>query len=388
MISNSKYRATVLLVCMIISGFAQAITPLPNGGFESGSLQGWTASGKDGGFASVVGQGDCFSSNDTTGIIFSENYAALLRSNQGSSVGSTGVLTSAPFTAGIGVAFKALTETFSGGDFPDMPVNFTVRIVSTDGAPLSATGLVTSVVELEHGCPGLPANGAFSTHFVGTRPFAGQQIRLEFMQSSRIRRAGLVTLIDDVVRFDTGDSQILPNRPTASTGISQSSSGRLRLDGSLSSDPADLTLEYSWTVRGEAFQREGEFPCIDDLEPGSHQATLVVDNGSYTDADTLYFVVSEPVEPEEDPGDDDAEFDEEETSNTRDGEFTLDCSDYPSVEETPSEPEESDEESVDDESIDEESVEVSRLRWRAPALESADNLPDLADKESWRSSVA
>lgn len=272
---------------------AAAVTPIDGGDFEDGVFRDWAGSGHNGGFAALVGEGECFSGNDTTGLVLSGNYAALLRSDQTASHGSTGVLTSAPFTAGIGVAFSALTETLHASRYPDMPVDFRVRILSTDGVELAAVGLVTSVVGLSPDCYQYPVNGAFSTHYVDTRRFAGQQVRIQFVQSSRVRGAGLFTLVDDVIRLDEDDSQFLPDRPRAVAGVSTSGSGRLRLDGSLSTDPADLTLAFSWRVEGESFTRDGEFPCIDDLEPGKYQAALVVDNGLYIDADTIHFVVPE-----------------------------------------------------------------------------------------------
>ncbi|MCZ7597404.1 MAG: PKD domain-containing protein [Gammaproteobacteria bacterium] len=97
-----------------------------------------------------------------------------------------------------------------------------------------------------------------------------------------------------MVRLDARDAQVLPDRPRAVAGFSRSAGGRLRLDGALSSDPGLLPLVHRWVLDGEAAPRDGEFPCIDDLEPGRYRATLVVDNGVHIDADALHFTIAPP----------------------------------------------------------------------------------------------
>lgn len=285
---------TLCTLALCLPCVAAALTPLPGGDFESGTLSGWTAGGAAGGFAALAAEGNCFSGNDTSGIELAGNYAALVRAGRESGPESTGLLTSAPFEAGIGIAFSALTETFAGADLPAMPVDFRVRILGGDGSLLREVVLATSVAPLVDGCYMHPVGGAFSTHYVDTRPFTGRQVRVQFAQSSRVREAGLFTLVDDVVRLDAGDAQVLPDRPRAVAGFSRSAGGRLRLDGSLSSDPASLPLVHRWVLDGEAAPRDGEFPCIDDLEPGRYRATLVVDNGVHIDADALHFTIAPP----------------------------------------------------------------------------------------------
>lgn len=330
MIRTMCSRVVFAVALSTCAHLAAAATLLSGGDFESGASSGWSFSGRAGGFAGVVASGECYSANDTTGIVFQGVRAALIRSDRSATPGSSGILTSAPFTAGTGVAFKALTETRDGSRYPDMPVEFTVRILGADGSVRSAAPVNTRVVALAPGCYEYPVNGAFSTHYVDTRRFTGQQVRIQFEQSSLVRGAGLFTLVDEVVRLDAEDSQALPDRPHAVAGVSRSGSGRLRLDGSLSSDPAGMTLEYFWTVAGEPFRREGAFPCIDDLEPGDYQAALVVDNGLYMDADELHFVVRprpvEATEPEN--GDSEAELDAlEREALIHGGAGSLDCSD-------------------------------------------------------------
>lgn len=286
-----------------------AVTPLPDGDFESGALSGWTASARNGGVAGVATEGNCFSSFDTSGLVLAGNHAGLLRSNRPADADSTALLTSAPFSAGIGVAFSALTETIDAGRVPDMPVHFTVRILDAEsGTELSATALATAVVALSGDCYQHPVNGAFHTHFIDTRAHLGRAVRIQFSQSSKVRHAGLFTLVDDVVRLDAEDAQVLPDRPRAVAGVSRSGDGRLRLDASLSTDPARMPLTHAWRIAGEGADRAGEFPCIDDLEPGRYQATLVVDNGLYENADTVDFVVREPRQ-DDDQDDDDTDGD-------------------------------------------------------------------------------
>ena len=328
--STRSIKALVWLLLLLAPSAAFSLTPLFDDGYGVGGMGGWVTGGNDGGFGSVVTEGSCFSNNDTTGIVFTGNRAGMVRSGREARLGSKGTLTSPVFTAGIGFSFKALTERMHLDRLEAMPVDFDVHVLTPEGRALKSVRLRTAVVNLERGCPSVAANGAFSTHFVDTRKFTGQPVRIQFSQGTRRAGAGFFTLVDEIIRFDPGDTQVLPYRPVARAGVSISDTERLRLDGSLSYDPGDLLLEYYWRVKGDLFQREGEFPCIDDLDPGRHQATLVVSNGLYTDADTIHFVIDEPVEAEpEEPADTTEEEDEEEDEEdtNKDGEFTLDCSD-------------------------------------------------------------
>ncbi|KAA3634331.1 MAG: hypothetical protein DWQ08_00645 [Proteobacteria bacterium] len=318
-----------VMLGLLVFASANAATPILGGDFENAATA-WTFSGRAGGFSGIVTQGQCFSSNDTTGIVFEGVRAGIVRTDRAATPGAAGIMTSAPFSAGIGVAFKALTETVDGRRYPDMPVDFTVRVLADDGAPLSVSSLTTSVVALAPDCYTYPVNGAFRTHYIDTRRFTGRQIRIQFEQSSRVVGAGLFTLVDEVVRLDAEDSQVLTDRPRAVAGVSRSGSGRLRLDSSLSTDPADVPLEYFWNVEGESFRREGAFPCIDDLAPGAYQAALVVSNGLYLDTDTVRFVVrpAAEAEVEVDDGVTEEELDaQEKAALTFDGDVSLDCSD-------------------------------------------------------------
>lgn len=356
-----KNITALLLVTMGCPVFAAG--PIPNGGFESGSLDNWVGGGQQGGVAEVASENYCFSGFDTTGLSLSGNYAAMLRPGIEASGGSFVTLTSAPFTAGIGVSFNALTQTMRKPRLEKMPVEFIVRILSPEGASLAELGLNTHTVTLNFGCPGLPVNGAFFTHFVDTRRFLGQPIRIEFIQ--RVKKPGirLMTLIDDVTRFEAGESQVFVDRPRAVAGFSQSSGGRLRLDGSLSTDPIGGALEYLWRVHEETFDREGEFPCIDDLPSGRHQATLVVSNGLSSHADDLFFVIPKVVnntaaDPVPIPTEEEDE-DEEDGPDSTDGGLSLDCSDS-ATDETDSETD----------STETGNTSESNIRSNAPSLDS------------------
>lgn len=318
-----KHLRNAFIALALLPQAAFSVTPLFDLGFESGTFGGWQPGGNNGGTAAIAVEGECFSVTDTTGIDLPGNYAAFIRS-VGADANSFGTLTSPTFNAGIGVSFRALTERIPGKKVPVMPVDFAVNILGSEGAVLKSVGLQTAVVDLNVGCLGDPANGAFSTHFVSTREFEGQQIRIQFKQGTKTPGRGYFTLVDELTRFDNGDRQVLPYRPVAVAGVSENNAGTLRLDGSISSDPGALALQYEWRVRNDLFIREGEFPCIGDLETGNHQATLTVNNGLYTDTDEIVFVITESVTS---TGYDSSTNDFTDDSADKDSAFTLDCSD-------------------------------------------------------------
>ena len=139
----AKAAFFALLVSTSLTAHGAAL--ITNGGFEAGSLDGWAGAGQQGGFAQAVTEDYCFSAFDTTGITFAGNYAAMLRAGPKAPAGSFASLTSAPFTAGIGIGFNALTQTLSKKGIDKMPVTFVVRILSQEGTPLVSVGLNTHV---------------------------------------------------------------------------------------------------------------------------------------------------------------------------------------------------------------------------------------------------
>ena len=93
--------------------FAQA-PALRNGNFEAGTLEGWTASGVNEGFARIAREGSCFSYNNTEGLTLSGSFAAEIRSSGLAPTDSVGLLTSDPFIASSSISFSALSETEDG----------------------------------------------------------------------------------------------------------------------------------------------------------------------------------------------------------------------------------------------------------------------------------
>ncbi len=135
---------------------SQAQSLLFDGDFESGTFQGWTPAGDNGGFSSLAAKGTCYSGNDTTAISFNgdlaNNYAALLRSNAAGDPESVARLRSDNFAAGRGILFSALSETSDAAPSTD-PVNLVVKILNSDGKVMNELPVQTAVVQLAPGCP-------------------------------------------------------------------------------------------------------------------------------------------------------------------------------------------------------------------------------------------
>ena len=283
-----------------VQGFSQA-SLLFDGGFESGTFQGWTPGGVNGGFATPVFKGSCFSANDTTQISFNgnvaSNYAALLRSNAAGDINSVASLRSREFTAGNGVIFSALSETLSS-DPGDNPVNFVVNIRDGEGNIISEQPYRTAIIQLSQGCPSSKRDAAFSTHFIDTHTVAGQQISIEFTQHTNGAGLGYFTLIDNVLFLDVGEFLLSSGQPIAVAGTGVTSSGTFYLDPRDSVDPDDgpLALNYRWFIDGEDSIRELDVPCVNlnsdfQLSAGNNRATLYVNDGYHYAADTIRFVI-------------------------------------------------------------------------------------------------
>jgi YD repeat-containing protein len=168
---------------------AQIVRLLPNGNFESGSLNGWTISGN--GVVFVVQEGTRYSSYATECLSLNGTYAANVRS--ANDVYTVGVLTSAPFFAGDGISFFALSETTSGYV---NPVSFEVRLLdAATGQILISQGTTTNIVSLSSS----QCNPAlFSHHSVNTTPFIKRSVRVQFRQHTNVSGLGFFTLVDDV----------------------------------------------------------------------------------------------------------------------------------------------------------------------------------------------
>lgn len=272
-----------------------------DGDFESGTFQGWTPGGENGGFASVAAKGGCYSGNDTTAISFNgnptSNYAALLRSNAAGDTDSIATLRSRSFTAGNGLLFSALSETLDR-DPGHRPVNFVVRIISGDGSLLAELPYRTAIIQLTKGCPSEARDAGFSQHFIDTHHFAGQEISIEFAQNTNHESLGYFTLIDNVLFVDQGTFLLSTSQPIAVAGTGLTTSGTFFLDPRASIDPDDApeSLSYSWFINGESSIRELDIPCVNlnsdfELEAGNNIATLYVNDGFNYAADTIRFVI-------------------------------------------------------------------------------------------------
>ena len=228
-----KPYAFVLFLFALTTLPVHALETLFDGTFETGTFQGWTASGENGGVAFTAGKGTCYSNDDTTGIQLAGNYAALLRSGREGRKDSFGTLTSLPFESGDGIAFGALSETRDGKTIR-APINFFVRILDADsGDTLSEHQFNTAVVRLSAGCPSKPRTAGFSAHFVDTRRYRGTNIQVQFRQSTNVGGEGFFTLVDNVIKFGPGELPIFTSQPIAKAGTSFTERGTLRLDGSL-----------------------------------------------------------------------------------------------------------------------------------------------------------
>lgn len=299
-------RAATLGLALLPAG-APAVQPLFNGDFEAGVFQGWMPGGTEGGYAAMAGEGGCFSFNDTSGLSLNGNFAALLRSNAAGAKGSTGTLTSEPFTAGSGISFALLSES---GDWirAKRPVTLEVRLLDASGTPLVTHTLSgMSVVRLHAGCPSEPRNGVFSAHYIDTRALAGQEVKLQFAQHTNVGGSGFFTLVDDVTLYEASEMALFVNRPEAVAGTSLGAAGSLQLDGSASFHPLGLEMTYRWFLDGEATPLTGQKAATGDLAAGAHRAVLFVDDGTHVIGDTLLFVVPEKADDGDGSGDEDTD---------------------------------------------------------------------------------
>lgn len=301
-----------------------------DGDFESGTFQGWTPGGENGGFAQVVAKGSCFSANDTTAISFNgnptSNYAALLRSNAAGNTNSVGKLRSNSFTAGNGIIFSALSETLDGNP-SHKPVNLVVKILDSQGNPVSDQPYNTAVIKLKKGCPSVKRDAAFSRHFIDTHHLAGEEISIEFSQNTKTESLGYFTLIDNVLFVDSGQFLLSTSQPIAVAGTGLTTSGTFFLDprGSIDPDDGPVGLDYSWFINGEESVRHIDMPCVNlnedfQLSAGNNIATLYATDGYNYAADTIRFVIPDS----ESTGDSVNNGDEDDSENT---DTTLDTDD-------------------------------------------------------------
>ena len=281
--------ALIGLFALFIPVQSYAITPLFDGGFETGTLQGWRP---DNG-ALVVARGTCFAEGDTTQLSARGQYAGLLRSVSE----SASSFTSKAFAAARGVTFLALTE-LRGKKKNFNPFAITVDILDGASTVLSTQPLATAMIRLNKGCPSSKRDQSFSAHFINTRRYQGKQIKIRFSQHKDVAKTGAFTLIDDVGVVNN----LVPiylSYPNARAGVTFNDNV-LSLTAGLPFGDLDQTTrwQYSWFINDESSKRPYFNPCINDLEPGEHTANLYIydpDNNSLV-TDTLNFLVPDAVD--------------------------------------------------------------------------------------------
>ena len=314
-ISRFILYSSLLMISLVEVSTVHSAELLQGGNFESATPGGWTFGGENGGFGFIAAEGTCFSDADTTQLTLPGFFSAAIRSGSEGRKDQIGTLTSGIFVAGDGIVFQALSEAAEGRRARD-PVTFFVRIYDGDtNLQLLELELTTNHVKLRSGCGLYQRNAGFSTHFISTGLFRGQNIRLQFRQHTNKNQFGFFTLIDNITRYAEGELPLMMGMPIAVAGTSKLD-GLLHLDASLSFDPADEELTYTWYIHDDAIPRLGKTVSIADLEDGQYTVTLYISDGTNQVADTMLLSVqgNEPgavplpgINPEEtdtDTGDD------------------------------------------------------------------------------------
>jgi hypothetical protein len=284
-----KLFGATLLLCFSITASAYAL--LFDGGFESGTLQGWVP-GKNG-TAIVVRSGSCFSDQDTQKLSIRGQYAGLLRSPNYASDGNTASLTSKHFTAGNGISFLALSQNKPAST---APFTLNISILDQQGKLLETRSLATAQSSLSPGCPSSGSDMRFSGHFISTLAYQGKTIKLQFSQHPGTAAHGGFTLIDSVTVFLAGEAPIDSKQPLAAASVEFDAETQNRyLVAALPAHDIEQTREweYSWYIQGESKVREYYKPCINKLVPGNYFVTLYVRNATTLTSDSLYFYIGE-----------------------------------------------------------------------------------------------
>jgi len=282
---------------MTLPNPAQALQRLFDGDFESGTLIGWVP-GKAGS-ANLASRGRCFAQGDTTGLSIRGKYAALLRGSPRLNTGKSPSLTSKPFTAGTGILFMALSELNAlpdAGLDPPQGNTLLVSILGADGEIYAERQLDTATIKLNSGCPSAIRDQSFSEHYISTRAYLGQTIKIRFSLTSERAQTGLFSLIDQISIVQAGETATYAGLPIARAGlIYDELSQRLYLQaGQLENSPS-FAKNVSWQIDGEAQRRLGDRSCINDLSAGNYHATLYVEQDSKLATDSLHFFVAEAI---------------------------------------------------------------------------------------------
>ncbi len=281
-----------LLVSLLLAHPALSIELLFDGDFESGTLAGW-APGMQGS-AIVAAKGRCFSTGDSRGLGIRSRYAALLRGSKRLDESAAASLTSKPFRAGKGILFMALSEHIEGSDRQDRPFALSISILDENNTVLSRQSLDSARIQLNEGCPSSRRDQQFSQHFISTRKYLGQTIKLRFSQHPDMARSGKFSLIDQVSLVGAGETPAYKNLPIAIAGIEYDGlTEQLYLKATttgLNTDN-DSNWNFRWAIDGEDVPRPYKNACINDLTPGNYSATLYIDTESGVSSDTLNFFV-------------------------------------------------------------------------------------------------
>src|ERR1051325_6324512 len=75
-----RFVVLTLAATWLLTASIASATLITNGDFETGDLAGWTWSGIDGGFATVVQEGRIFSAYDSSAVTLDGHFAANVRS--------------------------------------------------------------------------------------------------------------------------------------------------------------------------------------------------------------------------------------------------------------------------------------------------------------------
>lgn len=275
-----------------LSTLAQAL--LFDGGFESGTLIGWSPGTR--GTAILAAKGRCFSDQDTSALSIRGKYAGLLRGATQTEPGTAATMTSKPFTAGKGFLFLALTEQHTEDDANSFPYALRVSVLDSNGVTLSGHELNTARITLSSGCPSLARDQRFSEHFISTQKYQGQTIKIRFSQHPALAQSGNFSLIDQVSIIQNDEVAAYRKKPAVTAGIEYDAEHDFLY---LVAKTPKYALEesrnwqFSWHIHAQTEIRESYKVCINDLKPGNHTAILSVQNATMLSMDSLHFYVPE-----------------------------------------------------------------------------------------------
>ena len=105
-------------------------------------------------------------------------------------------------------------------------------------------------------------------------------------QSINITSANSVFFYNGTIGEQCNATIGINHAPTAIAGTSLDVNNNPQLDGSLSSDPDNDPLTYTWQIAGETSTRNGQKASISDLASGTYNVTLTVSDATLQSVDT------------------------------------------------------------------------------------------------------